>query len=124
MGFTVDYKELDSIYNNIVDARGSWMTALENIYNAVNAISVSAYINGNGASNVKNYMSTTHGFIIDSLANIIEAHYNNYVLYKQDYQSNIDTALHARILQDELADIGKYMQDVSLPGTVEVDEAE
>ena len=123
MGFTVDYKELDSIYNNIVDARGSWMTALENIYNAVNAISVSAHINGNGASNVKNYMSTTHGFIIDSLANIIEAHYNNYVLYKQDYHSNIDTALHARILQDELADIGKYMQDVSLPGTVEVDEA-
>lgn len=110
MALIIDYDELESLGKTINTSADDWFAALESVTNAVKALSGSPNINGQAANNVKSYLDVVHNSIIAAFCSILSAHAQNYLLYKNEYQSTVDTALHARILQDEILDIRESVQ--------------
>ena len=105
MSFKVNYDSLDGLYNGINTQTSNWLQKLETLQSVVESLSESKSISGKGAENIKQYISSVHGTIIGLLANVLSLHSSNCLLYKQDYQQNIDTDLHAIIHESELSDI-------------------
>ena len=110
MALIVDYNELESLGKSINTSTNDWFGSLESISNAIQTLSGSSNIQGQAADNVKSYLNTVHSSIIAAFGSIMSAHAQNYLLYKREYQSDIDSALHARILQDEILRIQENVQ--------------
>lgn len=110
MALIVDYNELESLGKSINTSANDWFGSLESISNAIQTLSGSSNIQGQAADNVKSYLNTVHSSIIAAFGSIMSAHAQNYLLYKREYQSDIDSALHARILQDEILRIQENVQ--------------
>lgn len=109
MNYKVSFDSLDNLNNNIRNQCAAWNEELGNIQAAVNEISGSSNISGAGADRIRDYFESVHGTIIAAMSEIMQAHSNNNLVYKQDYQTNIDTNLHAMIESDELNSIVAYM---------------
>lgn len=105
MSFKVNYDALDGLYNGINTQTSNWLQRLEALQSVVETLAESGNISGKGADNIKQYISSVHGTIIGLLANVLSLHSANCLLYKQDYQQNVDTDLHAIIHETELSDI-------------------
>ena len=110
MALIVDYNELESLGKTINTSTNEWFGSLQSISNAVQTLAGSSNIHGQAADNVKSYLDVIHSSIIAAFGSILSAHAQNYLLYKTDYQSNVDSALHARILQDEISRIQEAVQ--------------
>ena len=110
MALIVDYNELEALGKSINTSANDWFGSLESISNAIQTLSGSSNIQGQAADNVKSYLNTVHSSIIAAFGSIMSAHAQNYLLYKREYQSDIDSALHARILQDEILRIQENVQ--------------
>lgn len=122
MALIVDYDELEALGRAINTSTNDWLSALENTSNAIQTLAVSPNIQGQAAENAKNYLDVVHKRIIVAFLSILSAHAQNYLLYKREYQGTIDSALHARILQDEILDIKESVQK-NKASTQEVDIA-
>lgn len=105
MGYKVDFDALDTLYYSINNKAVEWSEALGGVHESVNNLAASDCITGAGAENIKSYLSEVHSMVIGLLGRIISAHADNCLLYKRAYQDNIDTSVHAVILEDELTDI-------------------
>lgn len=105
MSYKVSFDALDSLCVNINTQVGEWSTDINSISGKLNAILGANHITGDGAENIKSYLQTVHVAIIQSLVSILQSHGQNCLMYKSDYQQNIDTSLHAVIKCEELFDI-------------------
>ncbi len=105
MGFHVNFDSLDAMYSGIYGQAANWLSALETLSNATTALAESDEMSGSGADAIRDYMSSVHGMLQGLLAQLIQLHEKNNLLYKQDYMQNIDTSLHAVIKESELDDI-------------------
>ena len=110
MALIVDYNELESLGKSINTSANDWFGSLESISNAIQTLSSSSNIQGQAADNVKSYLDIIHSRINIAFKLILTAHVENYLLYKREYQSDVDSALHARIIQDEILRIQENVQ--------------
>lgn len=110
MGYKVDLDALDTLYYSINNKAVEWSDSLGEVYDSVNALAASECITGAGAENIKSYLSEVHSMVIGLLGQIIASHTDNCLLYKRDYQDNIDSSVHAVIHEDELTDIASKLQ--------------
>lgn len=105
MGYEVRFDALDAMAGTIATGISNWNTQLEGAARSADALSKSDAMEGSGAENIRQYIAYVHGIVAESLATILQAHLSNCLLYKTDYQTNIDTGLHTVILEDELSEI-------------------
>lgn len=110
MGYQVNFDTLDALLNRISPQSGNWLSRLNSLNEAVESLSASENIKGEGADNIKQYLAAVHGTIAGLLANLISLHSGNFLLYKQDYHQNIDTDLHANIKESELNAIKRDLE--------------
>lgn len=120
MDYFVDFDSLDSLYNNSAQINGNWLDSLNKIYEASETVAGSKNISGKASDNIKEYIQTVHYTIIGIFQQLIQLHSSNILLYKQDYQSNIDKSLHAVIKTSELTGISGILKS-SLARTGNVD---
>ncbi len=104
MGYVVDFDALDSMYNSIGSQANSWMEELKAVKEKFQVLVDTDNMSGAGATNIKNYISNTHMILIGLVLELISLHATNCLLYKNDYQTNIDTGLHAFIKSSEIDD--------------------
>ena len=109
MGFHVDYDGLDQLYSDLYSNVGAWNSSLITLSGNVNGLVSSSNMAGNGADSVKAYFDSMHNTIIPVISRLITAHANNCLLYIRNYQSGIDTSLHAVIDEDELVQIKSFL---------------
>ena len=107
MGFHVDYNDLDLLYSDLYRNVSAWNDSLSALSGNVNGLVSSANMSGNGADCVKLYFDSLHNTMIPAISRLITAHINNCLLYIRNYQSGIDTSLHAVIDEDELEGINR-----------------
>ena len=105
VGYEVRFDALDMMVGSISSGITEWNTQLEGTYASVGTMAESDAMCGAGADNIKQYLTYVHGLITESFVSILDAQQRNSLLYKTDYQRNIDTGLHAVILEDELGNI-------------------
>ncbi|MEE0931032.1 MAG: T7SS effector LXG polymorphic toxin [Acutalibacteraceae bacterium] len=105
MSYKVNFDALDSLCININTQVSEWSSDINSISEKLNSILSGNHITGDGAENIKSYLQTVHVAIIQSLVSILQSHGQNCLMYKSDYQQNIDTSLHAVIKCEELFDI-------------------
>ena len=109
MGYKVDFDALDTLCSQISQQAGGWKDQLEAVGNSINDLLVSDKITGQGAENIKSYFQSVHVVIMQSLLALLQSHAANCLMYKSDYQTNIDSSLHAVINSEELFDIRKEL---------------
>ena len=120
MAFKVNFDALDTMYSSIYAQSANWLAALETLNNATTALAESTEMAGSGADSIRAYMSSVHGTVQGLLAQLIQLHEKNNLLYKQDYMRNIDTSLHAVIHESELSSIRSSLQ-TQLNQAIDVD---
>ena len=109
MSYKVNFDALDSLCININTQVSEWINDINSVGEILNAILNGNNITGSGAENIKSYIQTVHAAVIQSLILILQSHAQNCLMYKSDYQQNIDTSLHAVIKCEELFDIRKQL---------------
>lgn len=105
MGYEVRFDALDAMVGAINSGVTAWNSQLEGTYGSVNVMTESDSMMGAGADNIRQYLTFVHGLITESFTSLLQAQQTNSLLYKTDYQTNIDQGLHTVILEDELNDI-------------------
>lgn len=105
MGYKVEYDTLDELYNGLSAQTNQWLERFQSLQTAVEGLSGSKSISGTGADNIRSYFENVHGTIIGLMASLLSLHSANCLLYKQDYQQNVDQDLHAIIHEAELSKI-------------------
>lgn len=109
MGFHVDYDGLDQLYSDVYSNVSTWNDSLVALSGNVNGLISSSNMDGNGADCVRSYFDSMHNTIIQVISRLITAHVNNCLLYIRNYQSEIDTSLHAVIDEDEIEQINRLL---------------
>lgn len=110
MGYKVDFDSLDSMYNSIGSQANNWIEELEAVKGKMQVLLDSSNMSGQTADNLKLYVESVHMTIIGLLSQLVSLHSTNCLLYKSDYQTNIDTELHAVIKSSELKDYRKRIK--------------
>lgn len=104
MGYLVDFDALDYLGASINAQTTEWLETLNTIEQSASALSTASFFQGKGADNAKAYMGSIYPCIMTSLRAILSAHISNYLLYKQAYQSGVDSDLHAVLVEEEITD--------------------
>lgn len=104
MGYKVDFDSLDSMYNSIGNQANNWISELESIKGKLKTLLDTTNMSGVAAENIKSYIENVHMTLIALLAQLVSLHSLNCLLYKSDYQTNVDTDLHSVIKSTELLD--------------------
>lgn len=126
MTFKVDYTAIDSVYALISKQCDSWSDSLNKVKDSLEKLINSNSITGKGADNIKLYLSNTHLMLIDLLISLIDAHKNNFFLYKDDYYIKIDNSILTNIDENEICDIQqklKFFCNQSIAVDYEVNKA-
>ena len=105
MAYRIDFDGLDGLYNQLRAQTSEWHQGLESLSNAVQTLADSNNMYGSGADSIRAYLENIHQSIISAISELIVLHSANCLLYKQDYQQNVDKAIHAVILSNELSDL-------------------
>ncbi len=104
MDYKVDFDSLDTLYNSVGNQANKWMEELNGLKSKFQTLIDTNNMSGSAADNVKSYIEVIHLTIIGLLSQLVSVHSSNCLLYKNDYQRNIDTDLHAVIKSSELRD--------------------
>lgn len=110
MGYKVEYDTLDGLFNGLSTQTNQWLANFQKLQTAVETISESKSFSGEGAENICSYFKNVHGTIIGLMGTLLSTHSANCLLYKQDYQQNVDRDLHAVIHESELNQIKRSIQ--------------
>lgn len=102
MGFHVDYDELNNMYNALAQDTAWLGEAMSTFNTGLQSLLSSNHISGDGADNVKTYLESTYSTVLASLSKLLDAHHRNCMIYKNHYQTEIDTGLHSIIDEGEL----------------------
>lgn len=104
MGYKVDFDEVNDVHKSVQQQCNSWLGTLESLQAKFEELVYSSNMIGTTATNIKNYIENIHMLLVGLLSQVISLHYQNCLLYKDDYQTNIDTDLHFVIHESELTD--------------------
>lgn len=110
MNYKVDFNALDTLYYTISNQCAIWNDELGKVQEATKALCTSKNMSGMASDNIRAYFESVFGTILSALSEILQAHNYNCLLYKQDYQTNIDSDLHAIICSEELENIKVKIQ--------------
>ncbi len=102
MNYKVNFDSLDSLYNAVGGQSNSWMEELNALKSKFQVLIDTNNMSGVAANNIKSYIENVHMTILALLSQLVSVHSSNCLLYKNDYQSNVDTDLHANIKATEL----------------------
>lgn len=105
MAYKVHFDELDALYQKIGGNVAVWQDLLTNTAKAAQALAESQNMSGAGAESIRSYLGNVHMMVAQSLMELLSLHASNFLLYKQDYESDVDSSLHAVIHKRELQDI-------------------
>jgi len=104
MSYKVDFDSLDSMYNSVGNQANNWISELEAIKGKLQTLLDTSNMSGAAADNIKSYIENVHMTLIALLTQLVSLHSSNCLLYKSDYQTNVDTDLHSVIKSTELLD--------------------
>lgn len=104
MSYKIDFDSLDSMYNSVGNQANNWISELESIKGKFQSLLDTSNMAGAAADNIKSYIENVHMTLIALLAQLVSLHSSNCLLYKSDYQTNVDTDLHSVISCTELLD--------------------
>ena len=102
MVYKVNYDSLDAMCSNITRQASDWNTEIEKVSTASQKLIQSSNMTGNGADAIREYMTNVHQLLQGLICEALSLHASNVVLYFDDYQVSVDSALHTRIDSDEL----------------------
>ncbi len=103
--YKVNFDSLDTVYQNISGQAALWSEKMETLSSKMTALSESKNMSGATADAIRSYLNSVHGTIIGVLGQLILLHTTNLLIYKTEYQSDIDADLHAVIDTAEVDDI-------------------
>lgn len=104
MSYKVDFDSLDSMYNSVGNQANNWISELEATKGKLQVLLETTNMSGAAADNIKSYIENVHMTLIALLTQLVSLHSSNCLLYKSDYQTNVDTDLHSVIKSTELLD--------------------
>lgn len=110
MGYVVDYEALDTLYSGVKGNVDVWADRLSALAERTSVLAESGNMSGRWADSVRSYLSSVHGSIISLLRQMTVLLGYNCLLYKRDYQANVDTSLHAYISLHELDSIKTMLE--------------
>lgn len=102
MEYIVQFDSLDALNTSVRTQTEAWAQELEKIKGKVQTLIDSSNMSGQAAENVRCYFENIHMTIIGLLSQLISLHNSNCLIYKSDYQSDVDKDLHAVICSDEI----------------------
>lgn len=101
----VDFEELDVVNNNLSRRVNDWSENIADILTAITIFVNSDSLTGEGAKAIKDYFENVHSTIVQALTLLLQTHSQNLLMYKVDYQNNIDSATNAYIPCSEIDEI-------------------
>lgn len=111
MGYTVDFDGLDTLYADLRGNVDNWAEKLAKLSEKSTALAESDNMSGQWADGIKSYLRSVHGTVIPLFQQLIALLNYNCLIYKRDYQTNIDTDLHAHIRSEELDSIQLQIEE-------------
>ena len=122
MGYLVDYEALTALQKNLNSQCSNWNSSLSDVLSRASTLEHTDHMKGAAADNIKSYIASIHGSIVESFQKLIELHNANYARYKLDYVHSVDTRMGALIDENELEEL-KIKVDKQRNAAVEVHNA-
>lgn len=110
MSYLVDYAALASLKSSLTVQSSNWNSHLKRLQTRADRIAQSKKISGQAADNIKLYMGSMYGTLIDLFAKLITLHVDNYLLYQRDYHCTVDPQTDALIEEKELEAVKKEVE--------------
>lgn len=112
MGYRVNYRLLDAMYDQLNSQATKWEGELDQVKDAANRLVQTDNMSGTGADAMRSYFTKVHLELVQSLTSLVKLHLANFTLYMNEYQSTIDTAFDVIIDEEELAEIVRSINTV------------
>ena len=123
MGYKVDFDALDTFYGSVCKRSDSWIEELNNIKKNFEILMNSSNMSGTAADSIRSYIQCIHIPLINSFSQLIlNLHYTNCILYRDDYRSNVDTGLQHTLIKEEVLCDCKDRIDITKNLTVKIDD--
>ena len=104
MGYKVDYGSMRALQNAYSGVVSQWNSGISAVVKAEGTIEASTNIDGNRAKRMKEYLNSVYSSASASLSILLETFQQNYLLYLDNYYSQIDAAGDAQIDEQELSE--------------------
>lgn len=104
MGYKVDYGSMRALQNAYSGVVSQWNSGISAVVKAEGTIEASTNIDGNRANRMKEYLNSVYSSASASLSILLETFQQNYLLYLDNYYSQIDAAGDAQIDEQELSE--------------------
>lgn len=121
MKYKVNLDSLDRVYNSVSKQSEEWIGELEKVTKKAEVLLGTRNMFGAAADSIKNYTETVHKTLLQLLSQLISLHSYNCLLYKVDYQNNIDSGLHFKIRSSELRDYKTRIESTNKKA-IEIDD--
>jgi hypothetical protein len=122
MSYKVEFDELDAFSNQLQANVKLWLQMLQSVGESAESLSKSGNMGGAGAENIRAYVTNVHLSLVSALMKLLSMHEYNAINYQNDYESNIDSDLHAVIHASELKNI-RLRTETERRRSLQIDEA-
>lgn len=120
MVLKVNYDSLDAMCDNLTQQVSCWSDNLEKISTACQTVIDSSNMTGLGADAIREYMTNVHRLLQGLIGELLALHASNCLLYFDDYQYSVDSALHTNIDTNELGRLEEELR-ATKNKTIEID---
>ena len=103
MGYVVDYKRMQFLYQQFATTTNRWKTDLGNLQTNVTVLIATDAYEGDLASSMKNYLQEVHLNAEGLLLNIISDYFAKLTLYWNGYLESIDSGTNAYMSEEVLS---------------------
>ena len=122
MSYKVEFDELDAFSNRLQANVKLWLQMLQTVGESAESLSKSGNMGGAGAENIRAYVTNVHLSLVSALMQLLSMHEYNAINYQNDYESKIDSDLHAVIHASELKNI-RLRTETERRRSLQIDEA-
>lgn len=110
MGYKVDYGAMQSLLGAYSATLGEWSQGVSSVMNAEAMLESSPHISGNSADRMKEYLNTAYSCLSASLSSLLGLFNQNFLLYTEAYQQQIDAADNTCIEEAEQSERRNELQ--------------
>ena len=114
MGYVVDYKRMQFLYQQFAKTTNRWKTDLANLQTNVTVLIATDAYEGDLASSMKNYLKEVHLDTEGLLLNIISDYFAKLTLYWNGYLESIDSGTNAYMSEEVLRTAASLLQNAVL----------
>lgn len=110
-GYNVTTNDIQNTYYSALNECSSYIEVLPEISSRLNEVSLRANFQGAAADSFNSYVNEVHGTLNYTLLQILQTYISRFILYFNDFCSNVDGATRAVVREEEIDALKNFFSE-------------